>query len=135
MNTIQTKSLIVGLFFLFIFLSGFWLSRSGKPYNSGIFNVHKLIGLAAGIFLIVTVSRLHKVEPFNPIQMTMLVITVLIFVCLVVAGGLLGVQAQGELGNASPFLLDAIGIIHKTFPYLAALSTAATLYLLLFRKT
>lgn len=134
MNTFQTKTLTAGIFFLFIILSGFWLSRSGKPYNSGIFNVHKLIGLAAGIFLIVTVSRIHKVEPLSPIQVTTLVTTILVFICLVAAGGLLGVQAQGELGNANQFLLDAVGIIHKTFPYVAVLSTAATFYLLLFHK-
>jgi hypothetical protein len=134
MNTIQVKALSAGLFFLFIFLSGFWLSGTGKPYNSGIFNIHKLIGLAAGIFLILTVSRVHKVEPLSSIQIIVLVFTVLIFVCLVAAGGLLSVQAQGGLSKISPFLLNAIGGIHKTFPYLAVFSTAATLYVLLFRK-
>jgi hypothetical protein len=133
MSTAQIKAISTGLFFLFIFLSGFWLSRSGKPYNLGIFNIHKLIGLAAGIFLIVTVSRIHKTTPFTPLAIAILVITVLIFISLVAAGGLLSIEATGGLSNASQMMLSLIATIHKTFPYLAVISTAATLYLL-FRK-
>jgi len=54
MDSVQWKVVGAGLFFLFIFLSGIWLSRSGKPLNGLILNIHKLISLAAGIFLIVT---------------------------------------------------------------------------------
>lgn len=28
---------------------GFWLSKKGKPYNGALFNVHKLLALAAAI--------------------------------------------------------------------------------------
>jgi len=61
----QSKVVITGLFFVFVFLLGFWLSRSGKPYNSLIFNFHKLIGLAMGVFLIVTFYRVHQTVPFS----------------------------------------------------------------------
>lgn len=50
MGTTQSGVVGTGLLFLFIFLSGFWLSHSGKPYNTLIFTIHKLIGLAAGVF-------------------------------------------------------------------------------------
>lgn len=134
MSIIQTKILSIVLFFAFIFLSGFWLSRSGKPYSILIFTIHKLIGLAAGVFLIVTVYRTYQVALFNTIQITVLVVTVLIFVGLVAAGGLLSIEAEGGLSDTSQSMLAAISMIHKTFPYFAVLSTAATLYLILIRK-
>ena len=129
-----SKVVITGSFFMFIFLFGFWLSRAGKPYNSLIFNLHKLIGLAMGIFLIMTVYRVHQDEPFNPVQILVLAITVIIFIILVAAGGLLSIEVAGNFENASQSTLGAISLVHKIFPYMALISTAGTLYLLLFRK-
>ena len=123
------------LFFAFVFLFGFILSRTGKPYNSLIFNFHKLIGLATGIFLIVTVYQAPHIGPFSPIQILSLVITVGIFVILVSAGGLLSIEAAGGLKNISQATLGVISAVHKILPYLALLATAGTLYLLFFLKT
>ena len=134
MNITQTRLLGTGLFFLLIFISGYWLSHIGKPYHGGIFNVHKLIGLALGIFLILTVRRIQQSTPLNSVEITVIAVTVLIFTALVAAGGLLSAVAEGSLSNASQTLLRAIGIIHKVFPYLAVISTGMTLYLLFFRK-
>ena len=39
-----------GLLFLFTIGTGIWLSNSGKPYNTLIFNIHKLIALGTVIF-------------------------------------------------------------------------------------
>jgi hypothetical protein len=133
MSTTLSKIIGAGLFFVFIFISGFWLSRSGKPYRSLIFNVHKLIGLAAGIFLIVTVVRSGQASPLRPAEGAALVVTVLLFVGLVVAGGLLSVFDSGGLANAGQAVRNAIKAAHHVLPYLATLSTAATLYLLLTR--
>ena len=134
MNTIPLTIIGTGLFFLFIFLSGFVLSRSGKPYGSFIFNVHKLIGLAAGIFLVVTVYGSIHAAPLHHVEITAIVATVLIFVVLVAAGGLLSIDATGGLGSIGRPVLTVISMVHKLFPYLAVLSTACTLYLLLSHK-
>ena len=101
MNTIQTRVIITGLLFLIIILSDFLLSRAGKPHNPVYFNVHKLIGLAAGVFLIITVLRIRQVDGLATIQIAAIVITALIFIVLVAAGGLNGVAADGALQNAS----------------------------------
>jgi NADPH:quinone reductase-like Zn-dependent oxidoreductase len=63
----------------------------------------------------------------------LILMTVLIFILLVAACGLLSIQAAGNLENASQSKLGRIVAIHKVFPYLAVLSTAGTLYLLLFK--
>jgi uncharacterized membrane protein (UPF0136 family) len=122
MSAIQLKMLAAGLFFLFIFLSGFWVSQAGKPYPGARFNLHKLIGLAAGVFLCVTVYQVQKTSPLSALEITMVAITILLFAGTVVAGGLVSIE------KPMPVILS---IIHKFLPYIIVLSTASTLYLLL----
>jgi len=62
MNT-TVGALVAVLSFDFIFSSGAWLSRSGRPLNVGISTVHKLISLAAGISLLVKLYQRHHVVP------------------------------------------------------------------------
>lgn len=116
-----------GAFCLFLFASGFWLSRSGRPYSSGLFTIHKLIGLAAGVFLILIVARDGRLAALRPVEIAALVVTILIFAGLVIAGGLLGAIDGGSLPNLSPTVFKAV---HHILPYLAVLSTAATITLL-----
>jgi hypothetical protein len=54
-NTGQLRVVGAVLFFVFIFLSGFRLSRSGKPYSVILLNVHKLISLAIVVFLVIAI--------------------------------------------------------------------------------
>ena len=134
MNTTQSTIMSTGIFFLFILLSGFWVSRSGKPYNTFIFTVHKLIGLGAGIFLIRTVYLIHQATPLSPAQWIAIVVTVLLFILTVAAGGLLSVLAEGGLQILGAAMQRAIELAHKILPYVIVVSTGVTLYLLLFRK-
>jgi len=113
------------LFYLFIFLSGIWLSRSGKPYSVIILTIHKLISLAAAVFLVMTVYRIHQVAPLSPVEITAVVVTGLLFLSLIISGGLL------STGKPMPAVILTM---HQITPFLTVLSTAATLYLLLSRK-
>ncbi len=121
MDTSQSRLIGAGLFFLFIFLSGFWLNRSGKPYSAVIFNIHKLIGLAAGFFLAIAVYQIHQVDPLGAVEIAAIVITGLFFAVIVAAGGLV---------SASKTIPPTILRLHQILPYLAVLTTATTLYLL-----
>ena len=121
MDATQLKLLGMGVFFLFIFLSGLRLSRSGKPYNPILFNLHKLSGLAAGIFLGVNIYRIHQASPLSQTELIAVVITILFFVGTIIAGGLVSIDKP--MPKPVPWL-------HKIMPYLTVISTAATLYLL-----
>jgi hypothetical protein len=114
-----------------IFFFGYWLSRTGKPYNTLIFNAHKLIGLGMGIFLIVTVYRSNQTAAFIPLQILILALTILVFVILVAAGGLISAEAAGEIKNMNPSILGALSLVHKILPYLAVLATTASIFLIL----
>jgi len=118
-----TKLQIVGTaaFFLVIFFFGFWLNRSGKPYHPLLFNIHKLIALAALAFLIVTVYRIHQVAPLSTAALAAAIVTTVLFALNIVAGGLLNIETD---------MPAFVSWIHKVTPYLIVLSTAATIYLL-----
>jgi len=121
MSTVRFRVVIVGLSFLFIFVSGFWLSRTGKPYNGLIFTIHKLVGLAMGVFLIMTIKQVHQVAPLGPVEITAIVVTALFFAATVTMGSLL------SIGKPMP---TVISMMNKLFPYPTVLSTVVTLYLL-----
>jgi len=131
MDMLNFKILYTGVFFLFILISGFRVSRSGKPYPAGIFNIHKLIGLGAGVFLIRTVYLAQQAAPLSPTQWSAIGLTAFFFIVTVVAGGLLSVLAEGGLKNIGVSTQNAISLIHKFFPYVIIVATGGTLYLLL----
>lgn len=121
MSTTVT-AIVAGLLFLLIFLSGIWLSRSGRPLNVGLSTVHKLISLAAGIFLLVTIYQRNRVIPLSALEWIAIVVTGLCFLGTVASGGLLSTD------KPAPVTLLRV---HQVVPVLTLFSSAVTLYLLL----
>ena len=121
MGTIQSSVGGAGLFFVFIFLSGVWLSRSGKPLNGIILTIHKLISLAAIVFLVITIYQVNQAADLSALGLIAGVVTGLFFIGTIITGGLL------STGKPMP---AAILAAHQAAPFLTVLSTAATLYLL-----
>lgn len=121
MNTLFVRLIGAGSFFLAIFLSGFWLSRSGKPYSSLYLNIHKLIALAAVVFLVMTVTRLNQVARLNTLELTVCLIAALLFLLTIISGGLASIPKD---------LPAAISNLHHLLPWVTILSTVVTLYLL-----
>lgn len=122
MSTTQVRVAGVGLSFVLIFLSGIWLSHLGKPYSTGVFTIHKLVGLAVGILLAVMVYQTHKATPLGLVEIAAIVVTVLFFIGAVAAGGLLSIDLE---------LPAFVRKLHQVLPVLTVLSTAGTLYLVL----
>jgi len=112
----------VGLVFLLIFFSGILMWRSGKPYNTALFTVHKLVGLALGVWLGVIVYQANQAAPLGPLAIAAIAVTVLLFVGTVVAGGLLSVEKE---------VPAFVRRLHQVVPVLAVLATGGTLVLLL----
>jgi hypothetical protein len=128
MNTVFSKFVGVGLFFVVIFVSGFWLSHSGRPYSALFFNIHKLIALAGVVFLGWTVYQVRGTVLFDTPAIGALVVMGVCAVITIVSGG---------LQNVEPLLamLTALGVIHKIFPYVTVVSGAGTLVMLAMRST
>jgi hypothetical protein len=121
---VTASAIVAGLFLLFIFLSGIWLSRAGRPLNVGISTLHKLISLAAGAYLLVTIYQRGQVSPLHTTEWIAIAITGLCFLGTVASGGFLSTDKPMPV---------AVLRLHQIGPVLAALSSAATLYLVLGR--
>lgn len=117
------KQLVVaGLFYFFIFLFGYWVSHSGKPYSVILLTIHKLISVAVVVYLVMAILQRNKVAALNTIELSVLVVTGLFFLCSVITGGLLSTDKSMPV---------AVQRLHQIIPYLTVLSTAVSLYLLL----
>ncbi|MBN1580498.1 MAG: hypothetical protein JXA89_07325 [Anaerolineae bacterium] len=125
MSTNQLRVAGAALFYLIIFVSGFWLTRSGKPYNQILYNVHKLIALIAVILFAVTLYRANRVAALNAVEVIASVVTGLFFLGLFVTGALVSIDRP---------MPAAVFKLHHVVPYLAVISTAATLYLLVGKR-
>ena len=115
-------AIISGLLFLLIFLSGIWLSRTGRPLHTGLSTVHKLVSLAAGIFLLVIIYQRNRVMPLNTVEWIAIVVTGLCFLGTVASGGFLSTDKPAPV---------ALLRVHQVVPVLTLLTSAVTLYLLL----
>ena len=122
MSTNQMQIVGSGLLFLFTFVSGYWLSRSGRPFNGIVLTIHKLVSLAAAGLLGFVIYQINQVAPLGTIELAAGVVTVSFFLDAVVSGGLL------SIGKPMP---AAILTMHRITPYLTVLFAAVTLYLLL----
>lgn len=122
METMTTRLLAAGVLFLLTILSGFWLSSAGKPYNSGIFAVHKLIAVAVIILTVISVNKLYQAAELRSFMMLVLIAASgLFFLALIVTGALLSLNIP---------LQGAAIRIHQLAPLLALGFSAATVFLL-----
>jgi hypothetical protein len=119
------KFIIAGVLFVLIILSGFWLSRTGRPLNTAILTVHKLLALGAGVYLAITIYRLHQAAPLGPLEMAVSLVTLAFFLALIATGGML------SAAKTVPALVQRA---HQVIPFMVILSSAASMYLVLVRR-
>jgi hypothetical protein len=123
--SIILKIVGTGLLFLFTIVTGIWLSNSGKPLNTLIFTVHKLLALASVIFTIISVYNLLKLTEIKVVILALIIVTGLFVLALFISGALL------SLGK-SPFSL--IKSVHNVASILAVVTTTIMIYLLISKK-
>lgn len=125
MGITQFKLVVTGLGFVLIFLSGYWLSRLGLPPNAVVLAIHKLIALAAIAYLVVTVLGINKIAPLSKGELIACMVTGLFFLATIASGGWL---------SAVKSMPAIVRTLHRILPFMTALSTAATIYLLFRRE-
>ncbi len=107
--------------FLLTVAAGIWLSRLGRPYNGGLFNVHKLVALAVVVLTIVQLVRmLRGGDP----QVTLVILLVLAAACVV------ALVLTGAFLSAGKFSYPLLRTIHAIAPVLLAAVMAGLIYLL-----
>lgn len=121
MSASTVQAMGAGLFFAVILLTGFWLSRAGKPYRSLVLNIHKLIALAAATLFVWTLVRQSHMTAFDVWDWVAGIGTGLCFLTTGITGGLVSLESP------MPAL---ISLIHRVGPYLTVITAAVALYLL-----
>jgi hypothetical protein len=118
---LAAKFVIPGVLFILTLVFGFWLSRSGKPYHTLIFNIHKLIALAAVVVTAMQSFDALKIGETQPILIVLLIVIGVCAAALFVTGALM--SAHKATGRATL-------TIHRIAPLLAVLAALGALYLL-----
>ena len=122
MTTDQIRIVVTAVLYLVVFVSGVFLTRSGKPYSTLVLTAHKLISLAALAYLVVTMIQVNRVAGLGASQAWAGVVAGLFFLGTIATGGLLSTDKP-----TPPVVL----ILHRITPFLTVVATAAALYLLL----
>ena len=114
---------IVGVLIMFVAIigTGFWISSGGKPYNTGIFTIHKLITIAAVVVLAIITVKTHKSSGLNAAGLVGIITTGIL---------LLGDMATGGMLSVDKIMPSIVGKMHQILPYLTTVSTGITLFLL-----
>jgi hypothetical protein len=114
-----SQFIIPGIVFLLTLASGAWLSRAGKPLNPIIFNVHKLIALAAVVAT--AVQTYSALKAAQAILIVLLILAGLSVVALFVTGALMSMNKP---------VYGILLTIHNVAPFVAVIAMALAIYLL-----
>lgn len=118
---IPSKFLYPILGFLLTIVFGFWLGRRGKPYNGLLFNIHKLIALAAVILAGMEMYRLWKALDAGGSVVLMLGVIAVCVVLLFLSGAFM----SADIGQ-----YRVVRLIHNVVLIVAVLAILSAIYLL-----
>jgi hypothetical protein len=102
-----SKFIVPGIVILLTYVLGFWLSSTGKPYNGLIFNLHKLVALAAVVVLVVQFGNALKGVDTQALIIVLLALAGLLVVALFASGALL---SAGKLDYGLMLALHRIAL-------------------------
>jgi len=116
-----SRFIIPGIVFVLTLVSGVWLSRSGKPLNTAVFTVHKLIALGA---VVATAIQTYHALTGGEIQAILSALIILIGLSVV------ALFVTGALMSANKPAYNVLLFIHKLALVLVLFVGAAAIYLL-----
>ena len=104
---ILSSFVVPGIAFALTLAFGFWLSRSGRPYDGLLFNIHKLIALAAVVVTVVPLVRMLKSTDLPALTIALLALAALCATGLFVSGALM---SAGKLDHALLHTLHRVAL-------------------------
>ena len=123
---IDKRILAITILYIVKFIFGFWLFRTGKPYNTIILTIHKLVSLATLGYIVFIANRVRLGVGLTAVDIFAVVVTIVLFLISIATGGVLSIDKPAN---------TVVSVMHKVVPFLSVLSTAATLYLLVWLKS
>ena len=114
-----SKYIITGALYLLMFATGVVLTKKGKPYNMAVSAVHKLVSVAAIVFMVLTIIQLEKISGISAMQWVMIVVIGFFFIIAIGTGGFLAGH------NEAP---KPIVVLHKIAPLIVLVLSFVSLY-------
>lgn len=105
---LTSKYIVPGILFLFTFAFGFLLSRLGKPYNGLVFNLHKLVALAAVVFIVIQTYNQIKGVGIQPVFLVLAAVCILCIIALFATGALMSI---GNLPHAPLLTIHKVSLV------------------------
>lgn len=121
----SNKVIAIGLLFVFIIVSGLWLSSGGRPLSSLRLTVHKLLGVGALVLMIMVFRELNQESKLSSAEMSGAILALIFFLSTIVTGGLLSID------KSMPTVVERL---HQVFPVLTVISSSGILVVLLSRE-
>lgn len=119
--SIALKIIRTELPFLLAIITGIWLSNSGKPLNTKIFTIHKLIALGSVVFIAMVIRNLLQNDKINNVMLTLMIVAGFSVFALFFSCAFLSLRKP-----ANNIMLT----IHAVMPILAVITTSVTIYIL-----
>jgi hypothetical protein len=116
-NTLRLVLLAIAA--IVVFVTGFLLTRAGRPYSTGILTLHKIIDLAAVIFIVVQVVMVARGAGLATIDWALVGVALLLVIATFATGGILSASEQ-----AAGWLLTA----HRLLPWPLLVVLAGAMY-------
>lgn len=118
---VASRFVLPGALLVITYASGFWLTALGRPYQGLPFNLHKLVALAAVVFVVLRFYDLLKGGPVPFVVVVLTMLAIASVVALFATGALLSV---GSLPQAPLLVVHRVALV--TLP-LSAVPVGATL--------
>lgn len=104
----QVRLILLAVAAVIVFVTGFLLTRTARPYSTGLLTVHKLVDLAGIVFVaVLAIGALRAGE-------TMALDWVLVIAALLLA---LATLASGGVVSASENVASWILVAHRVLPW------------------
>ena len=121
MRTIEVRIIINAILVLITIISGIWLSRLGRPLNTPLFTVHKIIAILAIVLTVIIIYQLQKNIDLTNTVLVLIIVSAVFFILAFVTGALL---------SFDKFAVGIIRMIHKVTPLFVIVFTGLTIYFL-----
>ena len=112
MESILNQSIISAILTLLIIISGIWLRKSGEPYKTGVFTIHKLCVVAVVIFVVLIYIRHFRLLNFEGTGLIFFILSGITFTIAFVTGALLSFEKTASY---------KMKIIHRILSWLTIL--------------
>ena len=116
-----TKTIVNIALILITVVAGIILHKAGKPYNTGLFTVHKLATVAFAVLIIRMVIACAKNYGLNFFTTILLILSAVSVLGLLISGGAMSLNKSHELMltihriSTAVFLLSISGLFYEFF--------------------